>query len=105
MTQNPLTGVVLDEGYEVTITEICRACGGSTEWVIELVQEGVLEPADEQEDEWRFSAVSLQRARAAMRLQQDLGVNLAGIALALDMMDELDRLRARLQRLDPDHPA
>lgn len=104
MTQKPLTGVVLDEGYELTITEICHACGGSSEWVVELVREGVLEPAAEHEDEWRFPASSLQRARTAMRLQQDLGVNLAGIALALDMMDEIDKLRARLQRFDPDMP-
>jgi len=37
-----------------------------------------------------------------MRLQRDLGVNLAGIALALDMLDEIDKLRGRLQRIDPE---
>lgn len=100
MTQKPLTGIVLDEEYELTITEICQACGGSTEWLIELVEEGVLEPFADNADEWRFPAASLSRARAARRLQQDLGVNLAGIALALEMMDEIDRLRARLQRFD-----
>lgn len=105
MTQKTLTGVVLDEEYELTITEICRACGGSTEWLIELVEEGVLEPSADDADEWRFPAASLPRARAARRLQQDLGVNLAGIALALEMMDEIDRLRARLQRFDPEGSA
>lgn len=105
MTQKPLSGVVLDETCELTITEICHACGGSSEWVVELVQEGVLEPAAEHEDDWRFTGASLQRARTAMRLQQDLGLNIAGIALALDMMDEINDLRARLQRLDPDNLA
>lgn len=102
MSQKPLTGVILDEGYELTITEICRACGGSSEWVLELVEEGVLEPTERQREEWRFPASSLPRARTAMRLQRDLGVNLAGVALALDMLDEIDRLRTRLQRFDLD---
>lgn len=102
MTQKPLAGVVLDEGYELSITEICHACGSSTEWVVNLVQEGVLEPIGDREEDWRFPSTSLRRARTATRLQQDLGVNLAGIAVALDMMEELEKLRARLQRLDPD---
>ncbi len=100
MTQKPLTGVVLDERYELTITEICRACAGSSDWVVELVEEGVLEPKDSAADEWRFPGSSLARARAAMRLQRDLGVNLAGVALALEMMDEIAGLRARLRRFE-----
>jgi chaperone modulatory protein CbpM len=37
--------------------------------------------------------------RCALRLERDLGVNLAGAALALDLLDELNRLRARQRRL------
>ncbi|MEO5655034.1 MAG: chaperone modulator CbpM [Nitrosospira sp.] len=35
-----------------------------------------------------------------MRLQHDLGVNLAGIALALQLLDEVEMLRARLNAVD-----
>jgi chaperone modulatory protein CbpM len=35
-----------------------------------------------------------------MRLQRDLGINLAGIAVALDLLDEVETLRARLRRLN-----
>ena len=35
-----------------------------------------------------------------IRLQHDLRVNLAGAALALDLLDEIDQLRARLRALD-----
>ncbi len=38
----------------------------------------------------------MKRVRCAMRLTRDLGVNYAGAALALDLLDELDLLRARL---------
>lgn len=100
MSDRILTGVVIDERYELTVTELCRACGGTTEWVVELVEEGLLEPKELQADEWRFPGASLPRARAAMRLQRDLGVNLAGAALAIEMADEIERLRARLRRFE-----
>ena len=38
-----------------------------------------------------------------MRLQRDLGINLAGIALTLDLLDEINTLEARLQQLEIKH--
>jgi chaperone modulatory protein CbpM len=102
MAQKILTGVLLDERYELTITELCHACAGTREWVAELVAEGVLEPRGQQQGEWQFPGSSLRRARTAMRLQRDLGLNPAGVALALDMMEEIEALRARLQRFEAD---
>lgn len=100
MIEKTLTGILLDEQTELTLTELCRACSRPAEWVIELVEEGVLEPAGREQSHWRFHATSLQRARAATRLQQDLGINLAGVALALDLLDEIETLRARLCRYE-----
>jgi len=40
----------------------------------------------------------VRRVRCALRLESDLGVNLAGAALALDLLEELNRLRARQRR-------
>jgi chaperone modulatory protein CbpM len=42
---------------------------------------------------WRFSGRSLHRAQVARRLHEDLDVNLPGIALALDLLEEIERLR------------
>ncbi|MEE9157003.1 MAG: chaperone modulator CbpM, partial [Gammaproteobacteria bacterium] len=39
-----------------------------------------------------------------LRLQQDLGINLAGAALALDLLDELRKLRTRLKTLAHNFP-
>ena len=47
--------------------------------------------------QWRFTGLHLRHARVAIRLQRDLGVNAAGAALALQLMDELDTVRARLR--------
>jgi len=98
MTKKTLSGILLDEHADLSLNDLCHACSQHEEWVIELVEEGVLEPIGSDHKEWKFPAASLQRARAAMRLQRDLSVNLTGIALALDLMDEIERLRARLNR-------
>jgi chaperone modulatory protein CbpM len=98
MTKKTLSGILLDEHADLSLNDLCRACSQHEEWVIELVEEGVLEPIGNDYKEWAFPAASLQRARAATRLQRDLSINLTGIALALDLMDEIERLRARLNR-------
>jgi len=100
MKQKTLTGMILDERMEMSLSELSRACSTSTEWVIELVDEGVLEPAGQEQAEWRFSGTCLVRARTAWRLQHDLKINLAGVALALDLMDELEAMRERLRRFE-----
>jgi chaperone modulatory protein CbpM len=105
MTSKTLTGIVLDEQVEVSVHELCRACSTSTEWVVELVDEGVIEPKGQEQSHWRFTGPSLLRARAAMRMQQDLRINLAGVALALDLMDEIESLRERLRLFEVDNSA
>jgi chaperone modulatory protein CbpM len=94
-----LTGVVLDDSTLVTFAEVCRSCGVADEVVVEMVELGILDPAGGGRGDWRFAAPSLRRAAAAVRLQRDLGVNLAGAALALELLDRIERLEARLKAL------
>jgi chaperone modulatory protein CbpM len=95
-----LTGFILEELTELTLDEVCRACAAQTGLIIELVDEGVIAPNGAAPASWRFTGVQLQRARVALRLQQDLGLNLAGAALALELLEEMDALRARLRLLE-----
>ena len=94
-----LSGDVLDEDVELTLGELCRTCQLPAERVYELVEEGIIEPLGREPAGWRFRWTSVRRVRCALRLEHDLGVNLAGAALALDLLEELNRLRARLRRL------
>jgi chaperone modulatory protein CbpM len=105
MTSKTLTGILLDERVELSLHDLCLACSTSTEWVVELVDEGVLEPIGHEQAHWRFSGPSLLRARAATRMQQDLQINLAGVALALDLMEEIEAMRERLHRFEADSNA
>ena len=103
MTSKTLKGVLLDEQAELSLQDLCHACSTSTEWVVELVDEGVLEPIGHEQEHWRFSGPSVLRARAAMRMQQDLQINLAGVALALELMEEIEAMRERLRRAGIDN--
>ena len=102
MKHEILNGILLDDQTELTLYELCCACSSSEEWIIELVEEGVLEPVNlqttgYQQTLWRFSTNSLQRAQTAMRLQRDLSINLSGIALALDLLEEIETLETQLR--------
>ena len=90
-------GIILDEQAQLTLAELGRACAVHAELIIELVEEGVLAPIGREPDHWLFTGAHMRRARMALRLQCDLGVNLAGAALALQLLDEIEALRARLR--------
>jgi chaperone modulatory protein CbpM len=98
-----LSGTILDEQGVLTLTELSHACSVQTGYIIELVDEGLLTPdllAEENEPQhWRFSGAQMRRARTAMRLQSDLGINLAGAALVLQLLDEIEHLRAEVKAM------
>ena len=89
---------VVEEGIPLTLVELCHACSASEEFVIAWVYEGVLEPAGDIPQDWSFTGQSLRRARLALSLTSDLEVNLPGVALVLDLLDEIAALKAQLQR-------
>lgn len=92
-----LTGIVLDTEIRFTLVEICQACTVETDFIVELVEEGVLEPVGIERSEWRFAGTDLQRATLALRLQRDLGLNLEGVALSLQLLEEIRELRVRVE--------
>ena len=88
-----LSGVVLDEGVSLTLREVCEVCGVDRSLVIAMVEEGIAAPLDQESAHWRFSGLAVTRIRTATRLYRDLDVNLAGAALALDLLEEIESLR------------
>jgi chaperone modulatory protein CbpM len=95
-----VTGVVLDNETVLTLEDMCEYCGVSVEIVREMVDEGVLEPLATVSSGMQFPARALQRLQTALRLQRDLDINLAGVALALDLLQEIRTLRTRLRVLE-----
>lgn len=97
-----VSGSILEEDSEVTLAELCEACAVHAEAVEAMVEEGIVAPVGGRETRWRFTRISVVRVRTVLRMQRDLHVNLAGAALALDLLERIERLNARLKSMDPD---
>ena len=90
---DPISAVLLDDSVELSLDELCSLCHVTEEIVVEIVAEGIVEPSGAERAQWRFSGIALARVRRVVRLQREFDVNLPGAALALDLLDELERLR------------
>lgn len=98
MTKRTVTAtysVVLDETVELSLVDVCEACRIDAESVFEMVNEGIVDPEGSDPANWKFNTLALRRLQTALHLQRDLGVNLPGAALALDLLEELEALRRR----------
>ena len=96
-TSSMVSGVWLTGDQALELETFATACGIDADFVVELVDEGLLRPAVEQ-PEWRFGGEELARVRRICRLRRDFEANLQSVAVMLDLIDEIDRLRAQLQR-------
>lgn len=94
--EGPLSGEIFETYTVLSIDDLCRLCAVERTYIVELVEEGVLSVVAVETAEWRFGGAALRRARLALRLQRDLQINLPGVALALQLMEELDELRREL---------
>jgi chaperone modulatory protein CbpM len=91
--------VVVETDLQFSLPELSRACGAEITLLESLVHEGVLTPLADHPTQWRFEGSALSRARRAIRLQRDLELSVAGTALVLELLDEVDALKSQLRRL------
>jgi len=96
---DPITPPVelIDEQTTFTLVELCRSCDVEAELIEALVEHGILEPSGRRGRHWCFPASSLRRTRVTLHLKRDLGVNLAGAALALELLERIEALESRLR--------
>ncbi|MBL8351677.1 MAG: MerR family transcriptional regulator [Burkholderiaceae bacterium] len=98
---SPTTTVVitqascLGEGDWLDAAELARACQVESAYIAQLVDEGLLAPA-QTEPAWRFGSDELARLRRIQRLRADFDASLPAVALMLDLLDEVERLRGLL---------
>lgn len=110
-TQKYLQGEILGYDLPLTLERLCRSCALPKEQILLLIEEGIIEPrtpagkaaaeqpAESAIESWQFHWKALTRVRTSTRLQQDLGVNLAGVALALELLERIEKLEQRLRLL------
>ena len=95
--QSPLSDAMPAQPTELTLMEVSRSCAVQVSFLLELIEEGVIAPvAGSEPTSWRLTGTQLRHVAVASRLQRDLGVNLAGAALVLQLLDEIETLRAQI---------
>lgn len=92
-----LAGAIFEESAVLTVKDLSRMCAVDERHIVEFVEEGVLRVVETTTTEWHFTGAALRRARLALRLERDLELNLPGVALALELMEELEQLRRELK--------
>ena len=91
--------LVADDDW-LRIDEICVRLSVEQQWITELVELGALDPRGGNEPAaWLFPRRELPRVLAMSRLVSDLGVNLPGAAIIVELGEERRRLLARLDSL------
>lgn len=94
-----LSGELYDDASEITVIELCRVCAVEAQLVDELIAEGILEPTSGSAETTVLPYSSVRRTRTVIRMQRDLGVNLPGAAVALDLLERIHALQARVRLL------
>ena len=86
----------------LNLDELVSACGQERQWVIELIEEDIIEydvPEREQ-----FTGYQLTTVRRASRLSRDFEASVPAIGLILELLDELEQLRQFKRQLDMQTP-
>jgi len=77
--------------YVISVAAKLVSCHPQTLRLYE--REGLLSPARTQQKIRLYSDDDLERVRQIRRLTQDLGVNIAGVAVILDLVDQIRELQ------------
>ena len=86
---------LLDPSTFCSLDEVCIACNVDVDWIVDLVQQGAIDPIGDVQPDWQFTSITITRVAKAKRLQRDLELNPSAIALVLDLLDQIQELRRR----------
>ena len=100
MAKKDILVLSMEAQSELSLDELCEVCHVTQAYIHELVEYGTIEPRGVSLEMWRFTPYHIRRIQTVKRLQQDLDVNVPGAALAVDLLEQIDRMRVQLQLLE-----
>jgi len=74
--------------------QLCEQEEIPLEYLEQIVAHGIVHPGGDSPETWRFDAHMVQVVRRADRLYRDLEADWGGIALAMDLLQQLQEMRA-----------
>ena len=94
-----ILGELMDDHKTISFTQVCHTYHISEDVLIELLEHGLFDEIKSPVKHANFNPSMLGRIQSAQRLLDDLGVNLQGVILALELRDELETVRRELTML------
>src|SRR5690606_37115429 len=91
---------IIQNGQGYDLVELCQRIGLREDFVLKCVEFGIAEVRGEEVAQWRFPPQVVVRLQRAWRLQRDLDINCTGLGLVLDLLDDIDKLRAQLSLME-----
>ncbi len=91
------TAVIINEHEMYSFQEVCEQLNIPETLMMEMEEHGLFQC---EEKNHFITHQALNRIESACRIHQDLGVNLPGVVLALELLEELEELRHRLSILE-----
>jgi len=86
------------EPEQLTLEGLAACAGVHPTLIQHFVEYGLLEPSARTGTQWLFDTACIARLRMIERLRRDLGANLAGIAVILDLLDRLTALQREVEQ-------
>jgi chaperone modulatory protein CbpM len=94
-----LIGVLIEETTTISFVEVCRKYNIPKELLSEMVEQGLFPNQPNEPEKITLSQKELRRIESAFRLHRDLGINLPGVALALELLEEMEKMHQELDIL------
>lgn len=84
----------------VSTQEMSESLNVNKDFILELVQYSIVVPATGSSvNEWQFDLSAVNIVKKAVRLHRDLSIDLADLALVLNLLEEIEVLREDNARL------
>ncbi len=84
---------------QLSLESLASAADLPADVIRRLISYGAIEPTGTELGCLWFDAGAVRRLRMVRRLRDDLGINLAGIAVALDLVERIEALDYELSQL------
>ncbi|KTD56610.1 putative chaperone-modulator protein CbpM [Legionella santicrucis] len=96
---NTVVGVLIEETTNISFNEVCIKYQIPKELLLEMVEYGIFSSSPHASEQLQLNQKDLRKIESAFRLHHDLGVNLPGVAVVLELLEKIDLLTDELNVL------
>ncbi|MEX5585961.1 chaperone modulator CbpM [Pseudomonas urmiensis] len=79
---------------QLDMRTLCQEANLSADCVIEIVEHGIVEPSGRTPEDWLFDDRAPVTVKRAVKLHDQLELEWEGVALALELLEEVQQLRS-----------